>query len=130
MLVYTCQDLIFATRIRAACEDLGRVSRPVRNAAMLRARLDRVDDGKPSEPVTAFFVDLERGDEAIELIRQAAGHAAAPPHILAFGPHVMVEALAAARDAGAHQSLARGAFTARLPELIDAAVGADGGSAR
>lgn len=125
MLLYACSDLIFATRIRAACEDLGRVSRPVRNAAMLQARLDRVDDGKPNDPVTAFFVDLERGDEAIELIRQAAGHGRPPPHVLAFGPHVMVDALAAARDAGAHQSLARGTFTQQLPALIAATAAAD-----
>ena len=77
-------------------------------------------DGKPHDPVTAFFVDLERGDEAIELIRQAADHPSPPPHILAFGPHVRVDALAAARDAGAHQSLARGTFTQQLPALVTA----------
>jgi len=118
MIVYAASDLIFATRIRAACEDRGRVSRPVRNAEMLQARLDRVDDGKPHDAVVAFFVDLELGDGGLDLIRQAAQHDRPPAQILAFGPHVMVEALAAARDAGAHESLARGAFTARLSQLV------------
>jgi len=120
MLLYACTDLIFATRIRAACEDLGRVSRPVRNMAMLQARLDRVDDGKPNDPVTTFFVDLELGNTGLRFIRMASGHPSPPPQILAFGPHVMADALAAARDAGAQQSLARGAFTAQLPSLIAA----------
>jgi len=125
MILYACSDLIFATRIRAACEDLGCVSRPVRNPPMLQARLDRVDDGKPNDPPAALFVDLELGDAGLELIRHAAQHASAPPQILAFGPHVMVEALEAARSAGAHQSLARGGFTSRLPELIRATQNAD-----
>ncbi len=120
MILYACSDLIFATRIRAACEDLGRVSRPVRNAAMLQARLDRVDDGKANDPVAALFVDLELDAAGLDLIRQAAAHASPPSTLLAFGPHVMVDALAAARDAGAHHSLARGTFTARLVELIRA----------
>ncbi len=125
MILYACSDLIFATRIRAACEDLGRVSRPVRNPAMLQARLDQVDDGKPHGPAAALFVDLELGDAGLQLIRQAAAHPSAPPTILAFGPHVMAKALAAARAAGAHHSLARGAFTAQLPDLIRSADRAD-----
>jgi len=40
--------------------------------------------------------------------------------VLAFGPHVRAEALAAARAAGA-VALPRSAFLARLPELLTAA---------
>jgi hypothetical protein len=43
--------------------------------------------------------------------------------VLAFGPHVRAEALAAARRAGA-VALPRSAFLARLPELLATAVGA------
>ena len=117
MILYAAADLIFATKIRSTCDALGRVSRPVRNAAMLQARLDRVDDGKANDVPALFFVDLELGATALELIAAATAHAVSP-RTVAFGPHVMTEALAAARDAGAHVTLTRGTFTQRLPELV------------
>lgn len=117
MILYAAADLIFATKIRSTCEALNRVSRPVRNAAMLQARLDRVDDGKANDAAELFFVDLELGEVALQLIAAAVAHPA-PLRTVAFGPHVMVEALAAARDAGAHATFTRGTFTQRLPELV------------
>ena len=117
MIVYSCSDLIFATKIRSTAEALQIESRPARNIEMLQARLDRVDDGKANDPVTGVMIDLELGDFAFDLVKLAAGHEAAP-HVIAFGPHVMVEALAGAQRVGAHESMARGGFTQRLPELI------------
>jgi hypothetical protein len=38
--------------------------------------------------------------------------------VLAFGPHVAVEAMHRAREAGADAVLARGAFDRRLPEIL------------
>lgn len=48
--------------------------------------------------------------------------AAAGATVLAFGPHVDADRLAAARRAGA-QALPRGAFLAKLPELLAEALG-------
>lgn len=117
MLIYACSDLIFATKIRSTAETLHVESRPVRNLEMLEARLDRVDDGKANDPVTCVMVDLELGEFAFDLIKRAAEHEA-KPHVIAFGPHVMVGALAGAERVGADAAMARGAFTQRLPELI------------
>ncbi|MEM9418256.1 MAG: hypothetical protein AAGA25_04255 [Planctomycetota bacterium] len=117
MLVYSCSDLIFATKIRSTAEVLQIDSRPARNLDMLRARLDQIEDGKANGPVTCVMVDLELGEFAFDLIKLAATHDA-QPQVIAFGPHVMVDALAGAERAGAHLSMARGAFTAQLPELI------------
>ncbi len=148
MLVYACSDLIFATKIRSTAEALGVVSRPVRNAEMLRARLQREDDGKANGPVTCVMIDLELGEPAFDLIKQVRAHGSKPsgvaaggsvaemrrlleataggadgerpdePTVIAFGPHVMREALAGAERVGADRVMARGAFTAELPELV------------
>jgi len=117
MIIYACADLIFATKIGSTAGALDVVARPVRNADMLRSRLDRVDDGKPNERVQCFMVDLDMGDEALKLIQQARAHDE-PPHIIAFGSHVARELLQAARDHGADEVQPRSAFTAKLPEML------------
>ncbi len=117
MIVYACNDLIFSTKVGSTAESLQVPARPARNLDMLRARLDRVDDGKANDPVTCVIVDLELGDFAFELIKVAAAHEA-KPRVIAFGPHVMTDALAGAERVGADVAMARGAFTARLPEII------------
>jgi len=117
MIVYCCNDLIFATKIRSTAETLGIVTRPVRNSAMLDARLHRVDDGKPHAPVSAVMVDLDCGEDGIALITQTKTHDAAIP-VIAFGSHVAAELLQAARRAGADKVLPRSAFTTQLPALL------------
>ncbi|BAM03419.1 hypothetical protein [Phycisphaera mikurensis] len=108
MLVYACNDLLFASKIASATRAAGATARPARSTAMLRARLDRVEDGKPNGPVAAVWVDLERED-ALELIAMAAGRA----DVLAFGPHVDAGRLRAAAAAGA-EAMPRGRFVAEL----------------
>ncbi|QDU71579.1 hypothetical protein [Mucisphaera calidilacus] len=117
MIAYACADLIFATRIRGTAEALGIVSRPTRDTDKLAARLERVDDGKPNDPVTALLIDLDLGDQAIELIRYAVNHPARPT-VIAFGAHVAADLLQAAADAGADPVMTRGSFTSNLPNLL------------
>ena len=118
MIVYCCADLIFATKIRSTCEALGAVSRPARNIEMLTKRLDQVDDGKPNGPVALLLVDLDIGEPALELIAAARAHNAELP-IIAWGPHVAVDLLNSAGEAGASQVLARGSFTSQLPQIVE-----------
>lgn len=117
MIVYCCADLIFATKVRSTAEALNLVTRPVRNAEMLQKRLDRIDDGKPNDPVTGLIIDLETGDLGLELIEQAKQHETSPT-VVAFAPHVMVDTLEAASQRGADQVMPRGGFTARLPAIL------------
>lgn len=117
MIVYCCSDLIFATKVRSTADTLGVVSRPVRDAAMLANRLDRVDDGKANEPVAAVLIDLEAGDHALAMIEQAKVHDPSLP-VICFASHVLTDLLLAAREKGADQVLTKGAFTARLPDLL------------
>ncbi|MEM1108400.1 MAG: hypothetical protein AAGH99_06885 [Planctomycetota bacterium] len=127
MLVYSCSDLIFATKIRGTADALNVTSRPARNLDMLRARLERVDDGKANDAVTCVMVDMELGEHAFELIRLASSfeppeaegeEGYTKPQVIAFAPHVMVEAMAGAERVGADLVFARGSFTNQLPELV------------
>ncbi len=117
MIVYACSDLIFSTRIRAGAEALGVPSRPARNADALQRRLERVEDGKLNDPVTALLVDLDLGDAGLDLIGQTKAHDPAIP-VVAFGSHVATEILAGARQRGADFVMARSAFVANLNDIL------------
>ncbi len=118
MVVYCCSDLIFATKIGSTAEALGVPSRPARDAAALANRLDRVNDGKLNEPVTAVLVDLGLGEAGLGLIRQTKEHDASIP-VVAFGSHAATEQLHAAREHGADFVLSRSQFTANLPVILE-----------
>jgi hypothetical protein len=133
MIVFCAADLIWATRIKSTADALSIPCRPARNLDMLNARL--VDS-----PVHALIVDLDAGPHVFDLIRRvreyetasrppspaaapvqlAAPKQISPIHILAFGPHVAVELFQEARAAGATSLMARGAFSSRLPTILQA----------
>jgi len=114
MVLYLASDLLWASKIKGTADALGVPARPVRNAEMLAARLA---EATPQAPVRALVVDLEAGAAAFDLIKQV--RAAAPgARVVAFGPHVAVEALRAAHEAGAHEVMPRGAFASGLPEIL------------
>ncbi len=117
MVVYACSDLIFGTKIRSTADALKVVSRPARDAAMLRNRLDQVDDGKSNEAVHLVLVDLDMNETAIELITASKAHSPTIP-VIAFGSHVATDVLQSARDAGADHVMPRSQFTAMLPTLL------------
>ncbi|MBK7404366.1 MAG: hypothetical protein IPJ41_06945 [Phycisphaerales bacterium] len=109
MILYAASDLLWATRIKATAEAIGVAARPVRSEEMLLARL-------ADSPVRALIVDLETGDLGPRLIELVKARANLP--VLAFGPHVAIEAMDAARRAGADRVMARGAFSDRLADLL------------
>jgi hypothetical protein len=111
MIVFCAADLIWATRIKSTADSLGIPCRPVRSREMLEARLG-------DSPVRALIVDLEAGEVGFELIRMVKAKGGI--HILVFGPHVAVEAFEQARAAGANAAMARGAFNAKLPKVLQA----------
>lgn len=114
MILYCCADLLWATRIKSAADALALPCRPARDLAMLQARLGDSD-------VRALIVDLE-APAALALIDHLRGGNEPRPgvRIVAFGPHVSVDHLEAARRAGADAVLARGAFARGLADLLPA----------
>jgi hypothetical protein len=115
MILYFAADLLWATRIRAEADAAGIAARPVRTVEMLE---DRLADSR----VTALLVDLDSPQTAIELIRfvraSEAAAESARVQVVAWGPHVGIEAMESAKEAGADVVMARGAFASRLAELL------------
>ena len=106
-------DMIFASRVRGAAQSAGVTAVTVSSAARL------VESARQLRP-RVLLIDLEtRGVDAAALVAQLKGAAetAAIP-IVAFGSHLNVDALHAAREAGADRVLARSAFVRDLPELL------------
>ncbi|MEK6701301.1 MAG: hypothetical protein AABZ53_03495 [Planctomycetota bacterium] len=115
MLLYLAADLLWASKIKGTADALSLPCRPVRSVEMLEARL-------ADSPVTALLVDLDKPEEAMTMIGRLRGAAAGVPErsirILAFGPHVAKEALAAAKAAGADEVLPRGAFDHDMGNIL------------
>jgi hypothetical protein len=119
MILYCAADLIWASKIKATADALGLSARPVRTLDMLEARL--VDT-----PARGLLVDLE-SEAALTLIERLRGPAARPGdravRIVAFGPHVAVDRLRAAKVAGADSVMSRGAINAHLPGVLQSLAG-------
>lgn len=121
MIAYFAADLVWATRIKSCADDLGVPARPVRSLEMLNARLG-------DSPVRGLIVDLDQPETAMALIQRvrewssgaAVGSSSTREaiRIIAFGPHVETEALGEARRLGADVVMTRGAFHARLADIL------------
>jgi len=100
-------DLMSSTRLQDAGRHLGHECTVVRRPEGLLELLDGAD-------LVVADLDLSTGDgvEAVRLAHDAG------VSVIAYGGHVAVERLQAARDAGADAVLTRGEFFRRLPELL------------
>jgi DNA-binding NarL/FixJ family response regulator len=112
LLVLACRDLFFASRIETVARKLGwgaerLPDRPPRNSA---------------EQPNLAIVDLDGGDDPIAWVRELR-RGGEELTIVAFVRHDEAERIRAAREAGASQVLSRGAFTQKLPGLLERAVG-------
>ena len=100
-------DLMSSTRLQDAARALGHECAVVRRPEGMLDALDGVD-------LVIADLDLSTGD-GVAAVRLA--HDAGIP-VIAYGGHVAVDRLQAARDAGADAVLTRGDFVRRLPELL------------
>lgn len=101
-------DLFFSSKVRETARQVGATVEQVRDdfaGAALRLKPDLV------------LVDLSAtAFDPVAAVRALAGHA----RTIGFVQHEQAERIAAARAAGCEEVLARGAFAARLPELLSA----------
>ena len=104
-------DLMFGSRIRAAALQLGIPIAFARTSAALREQ---------AADASLILLDLNtrwlRPDEEIRALKTHA--ATQHARIIAFGSHLSVESLTAARAAGADRVMANSAFVQALPELL------------
>ena len=100
-------DLMFGSRIRGVAPDAILAPSP---GALVEA----------VGPATRLvLVDLQ-AQGALEALEGLAGRSERT-RVVAWGPHVMEEALTAAREAGADEVMPRGAFVKALPGLVEEA---------
>ncbi len=107
------RDLILFSRIYEAASAAG---------AQI-TRVDDIDQLPSAEEVDLALVDWsERGEHWGPLLRAWSEHVGAErrPRIVLFGPHVDLDAHAAARDSGLGPMLARSKLVSRLGELLGA----------
>lgn len=107
-----CADLFFASRIETTARQLGfRVE---------RLPAAPTDDAPPSSVLA--IVDLDDRGEPLAWIRRLRAQGEGYP-IVAFVRHDESERIRQGREAGASRILSRGAFSQKLPDLLQAAAG-------
>ncbi|MFM9995430.1 MAG: hypothetical protein ACKVU4_06465 [Phycisphaerales bacterium] len=91
------------------------------------AAIDLIRSARDIERAAGPAAAADRGRSAGAPSNAVGGANPGPPppipprfFILAFGPHVAVELFARAKEAGADETLARGAFDRRLPDILRA----------
>ena len=106
-----CTDLMFTSKVTGTGKELGRQVRVYPSA--------KSATGSISPNIKVAMLDLSNPkNTSSDDIR--AWKAALPPDavLIAYGSHVDVPALQAARDAGCDLVLPRSAFVQRLPQLL------------
>ena len=105
-VVFLSGDLIFASRVRAAAQASGREF--------------RLSGGVPEDAIdTAFLiVDLSTRSKAVEGLPSLCETRCPKARIIAYGPHVQIARLKAAREAGIETVLTRGQFDSALASLF------------
>ena len=111
--------------ILAAVDDLMFLSKIQQTARLIGALVEAVDPRKleqrvAREDVRGVILDLNhRTGSAVEALRALkANPATAHVPVVGFVSHVQSDLIAAARDGGCDEVLARSAFAAQLPQLL------------
>lgn len=134
MILYYTADLLWASKIKATAEAEGLTARPVRTLEMLESRLAEYAEPNP-DPVRALLVEIPAGetddqsetpevDKAelalamIRRVRAVPGSGGGGITVLAFGPHVELKALRAAKTAGASVVMTRGGLASRMGAVL------------
>ena len=106
-------DLIFSTKITSTAQSLNIPFTVARTLEKLTATLT-------ASPGGTLIVDLNiTAVDPLAAIKLAKA-LPTPPRIIAFLSHVQTDLAAAAQSAGADLVLPRSAFSAKLPELLNA----------
>lgn len=102
-----CDDLLFASRMTGPAKDVGATVRQARDMTTI---LKWAEADVPA----LVILDLANGTLAVGDAVSAIKKWEPPPRVVAFGAHVDVDRLRAARDAGCDLVLPRSAFAERV----------------
>jgi hypothetical protein len=110
--VLVSRDLIFVTKIKATAASLG-------YAMLVAGTQPEAESMITTYRPPVVMVDLTAGEMAASTALKAYRElASVDTWLIAFGPHIDTDALAAAKTAGFHVVLPRSQFTTKLPELL------------
>jgi DNA-binding response OmpR family regulator len=111
-VVVVTRDLAVVSQVDGAAARVGAVARTVSNNDDAAARC-------VADTVDLVLVDLSTPSLSVKkLVEQLSAAGYARPRIVAFGSHVHVEKLAAAREAGCDEVLSRGQFIGQLDAVF------------
>jgi DNA-binding NarL/FixJ family response regulator len=110
-------DLFFGARISETARQTG-VPVQVIGTAQFESALAELLRATDKEEVKSVIVDLNARDAVGLIQRLKNAEDAKSLFIVGFASHVASDRIAAARDAGCDQVMARSAFTRQLPELL------------
>jgi DNA-binding NarL/FixJ family response regulator len=111
---YLTADLMFASRVEGAAQRLEKPLVILPSPEALEQRLAAASAARPRLVV----LDLALwSPQVLELISQLKA-LAAPPQIVAYGPHVQTAVLEAAENAGCDQVLTRGQFDQQMAAVL------------
>jgi DNA-binding response OmpR family regulator len=111
-ILLLCDDLFFTSRVAVAADAHGMGLKAARDSAAFET-LAR------TESPTLVLIDLGNPGLSIQdLLTRLPTACATMPRVVAFGAHVDVAGLRAARDAGCDLVLPRSAFVEQLPKKV------------
>lgn len=116
MIIAVVDDLIVCSRIRGAAREAGL---PIQFARSPQALREAVAAALPS--LVILDLDAERLEPLVAVAALKADPATASVRTVGFVSHVRADRIAAARAAGVDEVVARSAFAAGLPAIVEAA---------
>jgi AmiR/NasT family two-component response regulator len=114
-VILVTSDLTVISRVDAAAARIGaKVSSAAGTDAEVVARSMEVE-------ADMVVIDLSAPLDVKSLVEQIRAAKTNPPRFVAFGPHVHVERLQSARDAGCDSVLSRGQFLSQVDSVLNSA---------
>lgn len=110
-IIYLTNDLMFSSRVSAAAHAAATDMHVTGDVSELPALL-------PGGAVRLVILDLNLPSLDLAAVLPSIREAAPDVVVIAYGPHVHEQKLAAARAAGCNQVLSKGEFNASASELI------------
>ena len=112
-ILFLTTDLLFSSRVAGAA---ARIGVPVRTAGRSETLLEMANaSDRPSIVILDLNLPIVDPAQLVPALRTAAH----PPRaIIAYGPHVQEDRLAAAIAAGSDEVLTRGQFNAQMDDVL------------
>ncbi len=112
-IVLLSGDLAVLSRVEGAATRLGQA---VRSASRESQALELCD----AQDAKMLIIDLSTSSiDVASLVHQLKSTEGSNPRVVAFGPHVHEQRLAAARDAGCDLVVSRGQFFSQLDTILE-----------